>query len=67
MKPMDNKTPEMRQVIEDLFPGTMETINQNKCPLCKNPIGEFKNELSKKEYMISGMCQKCQDKIFTGE
>ena len=25
---------------------------------------EFKNEISKREYTISGMCQTCQDKVF---
>ena len=64
-KPMQNKTQEMRDAIESIFPGTAEAINQNKCPICRQPIGAFKDELSKKEYLISGMCQTCQDKVFT--
>lgn len=32
-----------------------------KCPLCIQPIGEFKDALSAREYSISGLCQKCQD------
>ena len=37
------------------------------CPECHNPIGEseFRDDLSKKEYTISGLCQACQDAIFT--
>lgn len=63
-KPMDSKTPEMKAAIEDMFPGTTEAINSHKCPLCNRPIGEFRDALSRKEYNISGMCQKCQDDIF---
>ena len=44
----------------------VELVEQNKCPLCKKDINQndFKDELSKKEFTISGMCQKCQDEIF---
>lgn len=63
-KPMDQKTPEMRDAIESMFPGTKKAIDEKKCPLCKQPIGKFKDELSLKEYYISGMCQGCQDKTF---
>lgn len=65
IKPMENKSQEVRDAIEELFPGTAKAIDEKKCPLCKQPIGEFKNELSKKEYLISGMCQKCQDEVFS--
>lgn len=36
------------------------------CPVCKKKIimNEFKDSLSKKEFKISGMCQKCQNKVF---
>jgi hypothetical protein len=34
------------------------------CVICKNKVTPFKNELSAKEYEISGMCQSCQDDIF---
>ena len=39
---------------------------EGKCPFCKQPvdINEFRDELSIKEYNISGMCQKCQDEFF---
>lgn len=43
-----------------------QLIDNDKCPHCEKDIKEeeFKDELSKKEYSISGMCQKCQDEIF---
>jgi len=36
------------------------------CPLCGQPIKmeDFNNELSRKEYFVSGMCQKCIDDMF---
>ena len=34
------------------------------CVTCGGPIGEFRNEISEREYKISGMCQKCQDSVF---
>jgi hypothetical protein len=34
------------------------------CVSCGKPVKEFKDELSRKEYEISGICQECQDDIF---
>lgn len=65
-KPMANKTQEIKDFIESVFPGTKEAIDMNQCPICKKPITAFRNELSIKEYGISGMCQECQDKVFRG-
>jgi hypothetical protein len=45
----------------------VETIADNKCMLCNGPAHQFRDELSKKEYTISGMCQGCQDKAFGGD
>lgn len=42
----------------------VETIRANKCTTCPGDALEFRDKLSEKEYTISGMCQKCQDKIF---
>jgi hypothetical protein len=63
-KPMFNKSPEMKAAIEAIFPGTLAAVEACKCPLCKAPIGEFRDALSRKEYSISGLCQDCQDMIF---
>lgn len=45
---------------------------QGKCPFCTADINsanpeEFRDELSWKEYRISGLCQKCQDQVFENE
>lgn len=36
----------------------------NTCVWCKGPADEFKDELSRREYAISHVCQKCQDAAF---
>lgn len=40
-------------------------VSRGLCPYCNRPtIGEFRDELSKIEHSISGMCQSCQDEVF---
>jgi len=39
----------------------------NHCMTCSEPNMEFTDQLSIKEYNISGMCQDCQDGVFGGE
>ena len=39
----------------------------DKCEACKAPIAgpqDFRDEESRREFHISGMCQKCQDEVF---
>ena len=42
---------------------------RNECPRCGIDVkqDEFVDELSKKEFKVSGTCQKCQDEIFTDD
>jgi hypothetical protein len=43
----------------------LHLVSEGNCPFCKKPGPfEFKNELSQKEFKISGLCQSCQDKFF---
>ena len=37
------------------------------CPVCKKKVGPFKDDLSYKEFKISGLCQGCQDYFFDQE
>jgi len=41
-------------------------VRKGLCPICCTDVWqeEFRDALSIKEFGISGMCQKCQDKIF---
>jgi len=51
-------------IVETIFPGTIDKIQEGICPFCNNKVGDFNDELSKKEYNISGLCQTCQNKVF---
>jgi hypothetical protein len=55
-----------RAIINALFPDALGKIGQGTCALCGRQIDleEFRDELSKKEFEISGLCQDCQDGIF---
>jgi len=48
------------------FGKDVEKVKAGFCPQCEKPacMEEFKDELSRKEYKIGGMCQACQDKFF---
>jgi len=34
------------------------------CAVCGKPVTAFRDETSRREYGISGLCQECQDAIF---
>ena len=36
----------------------------NQCVKCGESATDFRDELSQKEYGISGFCQSCQDGVF---
>jgi uncharacterized CHY-type Zn-finger protein len=61
----EQKSPEIQNFLEGVF-GTGTAIKNRKCVLCGEDVGEFRDELSIKEYGISGMCQSCQDDVFGG-
>jgi len=45
------------------------TISKGECMSCDstgNDAKSFSDDISRKEYQISGMCQECQDDIFGG-
>jgi hypothetical protein len=48
------------------FGKEVEAVKLGLCPFCGCPITteDFKDELSKEEFKISGLCQKCQDDMF---
>ena len=59
--------PELNPVAKMMFPEAQNQIDAGKCPLCGAEINgrdDFKDQLSIDEYLISGMCMKCQDKTF---
>jgi hypothetical protein len=48
------------------FGEEVKAVERGDCPLCKRKVNkdEFRDELSRKEFEISGLCQLCQDEIF---
>lgn len=56
------KSPEMVELLKRLAPNAC-TFGES-CPTCGKPISYFRNEISRREFKISGMCQKCQDNVF---
>jgi hypothetical protein len=51
------------------FEKEVEKVEHGFCPFCSQPITmeEFTDEVSKREYKISGLCQKCQNIMFDNE
>ena len=60
------KTPEMQKAVDSLAQALFgrDSSNTKVCVTCGGPSGEFRDDLSWKEFTISGMCQKCQDSVF---
>lgn len=61
------KDPEMEKLIDAFNPSGRErvaSIREDICTWCGKPATQFRDELSFKEYSISGYCQECQDKTF---
>jgi hypothetical protein len=64
-----DKSPAITNFLENMS-GRTTAITDSKC--LRPPIGcgkivapdSFRDELSKREYSISGLCQTCQDEIF---
>jgi hypothetical protein len=61
------KAPEIDEVIKEVLGiNRIESIRSNKCVFGDPPhdASKFRNDISQKEYRISGLCQECQDSVF---
>ncbi len=56
--------PDLSKPIFAMMPELADRIIRGECTYCANPLTPFTDELSKKEYSVSGMCQSCQDRIY---
>lgn len=68
MKP-SQKSGEFEEALAEFFGvSRVRAITNDLCVTppygCGKAIGEFRDELSVKEYQISGLCQECQDRVF---
>ena len=63
------KAPKIEALIDATNPSGRKrwnSIKQNICSWCGEPATGLRDELSRREYIISGLCQECQDKTFGG-
>jgi len=63
--------PKMQKFIDDMTKqahgiSNSEAIEKGVCVECKKRvfINRLRDELNRKEYAISALCQECQDKVF---
>lgn len=60
-----DKDPAIERLLSDTFGvDRRASITESKCVSCQQPAVEFEDELSRKEFTISGLCQVCQNKVF---
>lgn len=55
-------------LLKGVFPEEMKRAAQGRCPFCGELVDsqDFRDELSRREFSIFGICQKCQDNYFGG-
>ena len=48
------------------FAKYIDLVESGKCPFCKKNVNikDFRDELSRKEFKLSGLCQNCIDIMF---
>lgn len=62
-----HKSPALESELVSLLGGSRrEAIMADKCMSCGLDATEFRDEISRKEFTISGLCQDCQDSVFGG-
>lgn len=66
----ETKSPEIQNFLDEFglkFFGRSRSLAKagNGCVMCGGPADIFRDELSRREFGISGICQECQDKFFT--
>ena len=63
-----NKSNPINSMLSSIFGvDRVQTITEAFCVSCDsegNNAASFRDDISRKEYAISGMCQSCQDDIF---
>lgn len=59
------KAPAIERALEGLSGGVRRT--ENRCATCHDETGhydDFRDAISRVEFAISRMCQRCQDEVF---
>lgn len=59
------KSPQLNRLLSAMQgKDRVQTIVQNRCIQCGDPAEHFTDDLSRKEFRISGLCQRCQDDVW---
>ncbi len=59
------KDPSLDKALTSIFGVDRRTsITRNICVACGQPALKFSDEISRKEFSISGLCDDCQKEIF---
>lgn len=57
--------------VDKVFGGRREAIANGQCMKapqgCGKLAGEFRDEVSRREYAMSALCQACQDSVYNAE
>ena len=61
-----SKMEQYKEEISMMFFGRSVSLAKagNQCVCCGKAATEFRDEISKREYRISSLCQHCQDEVF---
>ena len=65
-----SKSKNLQEFFKDVLPEETAIRASGRCVGCAKEMDDneqFKDELSRSEYRISGLCQKCQDDVFRVE
>lgn len=63
-EPTDKSPPVNNFLSELMGKDRAATIKADKCMTCNGTARTFRDNLSRCEYAISGICQRCQDEAF---
>ena len=62
------KHPQIEQMLSNLTGlSRVGAVSEASCVTCGGEARIFRDDLSRKEYTISAMCQDCQDSVFGAE
>ena len=52
------------RAIDGFLTERVNLIKDNVCPECHTTVLGFNDKLSQEEFLITGLCQSCQNEIF---
>lgn len=55
-----------KEIVGKVFPDLLKLVEEGICPFCLKKVNfeDFSDELSRKEFEISGLCDECQKETF---